>query len=137
MKTAVLLIFSVLLLAGCSRSKEVVPACPALLVSGSPSAVYDRVLPAITARLRSGTKVVRTDDPGVVLMRFSVFANNRSVRLVDVVLKKNGISSTEVVIHAKKFSFILTAARDEVDLSVERTILELFKDEPNRVAGSN
>ncbi len=102
------------------------------MVSGTPSEIYDRVLPAITARLRSGTKAVRTDDPGVVVMRFSVPANDRSVRLVDVVLKKKDQPSTEVVVHAKKLSLVFAATRDDVDLSVETAILKLFKDPPNQ-----
>ncbi len=115
------------LIVGCSRSSPVIAPSPAFVVSGVPSAVYERVLPSVKARLRSGAKVLRTDDPGIVMMRFSLSASDRSVRLVDVLLKQTEGLRTEVSVHAKKFSFIFGNSRDEVDLSVENQILELVK----------
>ncbi|HEY4246530.1 MAG TPA: hypothetical protein VGM64_06710 [Lacunisphaera sp.] len=129
MKAMLVVILPLLLAAGCSRSTHLIPESKAIVVAGNPSAIYDRVLPSLKARLHQGTTIVRTDDPGVMTMRFSVAASDRSVRLVDVFLTKTKEIRTNVMVHAKKFSFVFTPSRDEIDLLVEISILTTFEKE--------
>ena len=115
---------------GCSRSDESVGSTQSLLVAGKPAAVYDRALPEVKKQMAAGTKVVRIDDPGMITMRFSVSASDRSVRLIEVSLREEYDEKTEVSIRSKQFSFMPGRSRDEIDLSVERDLLECFTEKP-------
>ena len=131
MKVLVTLVVTVLLLSSC-RSKESIPLSAPQVVDGAPSEIYERALPAIRERMRSGTSVIRTDEADTLMMRFSLSAGDRSVRLVDVSLKRALGAHTEATVHSKKFTFVFGGKRDEVDRAVEEQILALLKKRPNQ-----
>lgn len=122
---------------GCTRSVHEVASSSPRIVDGAPSAVYDRVLPLVRARINEGTSVVRVDENGAVLMRFSIAANDRSLRLIEVTLDAMEDGKTEVSVFSTKFSFLPGASRDEIDLETERHVLDLFAAEANQASEGN
>jgi hypothetical protein len=127
MKAVALLVAATLVLAGCFRAGSDIGASPTVIVPGTPAAVYERVLPDVKKRTSDGTKVIRMDDSGTITMRFSVAAGDRSVRLIEVVLREADARQTSVFIRSKRFSFVPGSSRDETDLALENELLECFK----------
>jgi hypothetical protein len=126
MKALRILLLAGLMAGGC-RPKDAVAHFPPEVVPGKPPEIYERGLPVIKQRLRRGTGVIRTDDADTLMMRFSLSGGDKTLRLVDVSLQLKGTANTEIKVQSKKFAFILTARRDEIDRAVEAEILSLLR----------
>ncbi len=116
------------LLSACSRS-DPPPAAPSFVVPGTPAAVYDAILPEIRDRIARDTKIVRVDSGnGAIMMRFSAYLEDHSVRLVEVGLSgaPSEPATTSVTVLSRRFSFLPGRARDAQDATLESSLAGLI-----------
>ncbi|MBE2212598.1 MAG: hypothetical protein IAE82_01910 [Opitutaceae bacterium] len=108
---------------------EAVAPTPAFTVAGTPAAVYEAILPEIRERIARDTKIVRIDSGnGAVVMRFSAYLEDHSVRLVEVGLTPVAPSpATSVAIASRRFSFLPGRTRDGQDAVLESSLAELIR----------
>jgi len=117
-----------LLFTACSRSVAP-PATPSFTVPGAPSAVYDAILPEIRDRIARDTKIVRIDSgSGALVMRFSAYLEDHSVRLVEVGLSGAPAdpAMTSVAVLSHRFSFLPGRSRDTQDATLESSLAGLI-----------
>jgi len=114
-------------LSACSRTGAP-PATPAVVVPGTPAAVYDAILPEIRERIARETKIVRIDSGnGSIVMRFSAHLEDRTVRLVEVGLAPTPPDTTTVSAHSQRFTFLPGRARDAQDATLEGSLMRLVE----------
>jgi hypothetical protein len=110
------------------RSGDAPAAAPAFTVPAAPSAVYDAILPEIRERIARDTKIVRIDSGnGAIVMRFSAYLEDHSVRLVEIALAPQAPTATSVTIDSRRFSFLPGRSRDAQDASLETSLAALVK----------
>lgn len=123
--TTAILVTTALLLAACSRP-DAPAATPPFTVPGTPSAVYDAILPEIRDRIARDTKIVRIDSSTSVTMRFTAYLEDHSVRLVNVELAAGPPETTTATIQSKRFSFLPRSSRDPADAALEGSLAALI-----------
>lgn len=108
---------------------ETVAPTPAFIVAGTPATIYEAILPEIRDRIARDTKIVRIDSgSGAIVMRFSAYLADHSVRLVEVDLEPGAPSpSTSVSVQSRRFSFLPGSARDAQDAMLEGSLAELIR----------
>ena len=100
------------------------PAAAAFRLPGTPSAIYDAILPEIRDRIARDTRIVRVDQgQGAITMRFSAHLEDGSVRLVQIDLAAaTPHDASEITILSRRFSFLPGRNRDPVDATLERSL---------------
>ena len=122
-----LILVAFVALSGC-RKPDSTPKMAPFVIQGGPSIVYDSARPKIQKIISAQTEIVRVDNDGGMVLRFSIqSAVDNSARLVEVNLQKEGESESRVSISSEKFSFIPSKSHDAIDSSVEISIAGVFK----------
>lgn len=98
-----------------------------VLVAGTPSSVSEAIVPEIRDRIAQETKLVRVDRRDGVTLRFSVYLEDHSVRLVEIDLAGEAPDACSVSILSRRFSFLPGGARDHQDLTLEASLRELVR----------
>lgn len=126
--SAAAIVAAALLSPACSRS-DAPPVTPPFTVPGAPAAVYDAILPEIRDRIARDTKIVRIDSgSGAIVMRFSAYLEDHSVRLVEVGLSGAPAepAMTSVTVLSRRFSFLPGRSRDAQDATLESSLAGLI-----------
>jgi hypothetical protein len=111
-----------------TRRGDAPPATASFNVPALPAAVYDAILPEIRERIARDTKIVRIDSGnGAIVMRFSAYLEDHSVRLVEVGLAPAPPETTTVTVVSGRFSFLPGRSRDSQDAALEASLAALVR----------